>query len=179
MTTRRRDRVTVWPWKTASRPMHSSHIAWPQTSVTDVGSKQIAQVACPETGADFGRFARASALAARRGRPKRVILLFRLAARCQERAVTASFSFTLRPFRRQKPVIRSARPPQQHQNGAQVHDPAAVERSRLAPALDSRDGRGRRAPPRHKETRRERHHKYPCSLNSLLFLLSSKSARSR
>jgi hypothetical protein len=78
-----------------------------------------------DTGADFGRFARASALAARRGRPKRVILLFRLAARCQERAVTASFSFTLRPFRRQKPVIRSARPPQQHQNDAQVHDSAA------------------------------------------------------
>ena len=44
MTTRRRDRVTVWPWKTASRPMHSSHIAWPQTSVTVVGSRQIAQV---------------------------------------------------------------------------------------------------------------------------------------
>ena len=41
MTTRRRDRVRVWPWKTASRPMHSSHIAWPQTSVTVVGSKQM------------------------------------------------------------------------------------------------------------------------------------------
>ena len=36
ITTRRRDRVRVWPWKTASRPMHSSHIAWPQTSVTVV-----------------------------------------------------------------------------------------------------------------------------------------------
>ena len=41
ITTRRRDRVRVWPWKTASRPMHSSHIAWPQTSVTVVGSKQM------------------------------------------------------------------------------------------------------------------------------------------
>ena len=44
MTTRRRDRVRVWPWKTASRPMHSSHIAWPQTSVTVVESKQMAHV---------------------------------------------------------------------------------------------------------------------------------------
>ena len=41
MTTRRRERVRIWPWKTASRPMHSSHIAWPQTSVTVVGSKQM------------------------------------------------------------------------------------------------------------------------------------------
>ena len=124
-----------------------------------------------ETGADFGRFARASALAARRGRPKRVILLFRLTARCQERAVTASFSFTLRPFRRQKPVIRSARPPQQHQNDAQVHDSAAG-RSLDSPLCWIV------AAARHKETRRERHHKYPCSLNSLLSRLSSKSVRS-
>ena len=49
------------------------------------------------------------------------------------------------------------------------------ERSRLAAVLDSRDGRGRRrGAPRHKETRRERHHKYPCSLN---FLLSRPSRR--
>ena len=44
ITTRRRDRVRVWPSEAASRPMQSSHIAWPHSSVVVVGSRQIGQV---------------------------------------------------------------------------------------------------------------------------------------
>ena len=44
ITTRRRDRVRVWPSEAASRPMQSSHIAWPHASVVVVGSRHIGQV---------------------------------------------------------------------------------------------------------------------------------------
>ena len=52
MTTRRRDRVTVWPWETARFPMHGSHIAWPHSSVVVVGSRQIGQAGTPVSGTE-------------------------------------------------------------------------------------------------------------------------------
>jgi hypothetical protein len=50
ITTRRRDRVRVWPSDTASRPMQSSHIAWPHSSVVVVGSRHMGQVGMPVSG---------------------------------------------------------------------------------------------------------------------------------